>query len=103
MGRVMQGSGPASALYVRSKKKNARQVGIDSEDHRLPSETSTEQLIELISVLNRDESVSGILGQQPLPPKIDVGGSVTAVTPTKHLDGFNRLNAGLTTLGLPAD
>ena len=98
---IIVGDDPASAIYVRSKQKNARQVGIDSEDHRLPSETSTEQLIELISVLNRDESVSGILVQQPLPPQIDVGRIVIAVDPTKDVDGFNPFNAGLVALGLP--
>jgi methylenetetrahydrofolate dehydrogenase (NADP+) / methenyltetrahydrofolate cyclohydrolase len=97
---VIVGDDPGSALYVRSKQRNARQVGIDSEDHRLPSETSTEQLIELIGVMNRDESVSGILVQQPLPPQIDVGRIVVAVDPVKDVDGFHPFNAGLVALGL---
>src|SRR2546428_3073194 len=63
---IIVGENPASALYVRSKQKNARQVGIDSEDRRLPTETSTEQLVELIASLNRNESESGILVQQTL-------------------------------------
>jgi len=98
---IIVGDDPASALYVRSKQKNARQVGIDSEDHRLPTETSPEQLVELIGVLNADESVSGILVQQPLPPHIDVGRIVVAVDPVKDVDGFHPFNAGLVALGLP--
>jgi methylenetetrahydrofolate dehydrogenase (NADP+) / methenyltetrahydrofolate cyclohydrolase len=97
---IIVGDNPASALYVRSKQKNARQVGIDSEDHRLPTETSTEQLVELIRTLNRDESVSGILVQQPLPMHIDLVQVVIAVDPVKDVDGFHPFNAGLVALGL---
>jgi methylenetetrahydrofolate dehydrogenase (NADP+)/methenyltetrahydrofolate cyclohydrolase len=98
---IIVGENPASALYVRSKQKNARQVGIDSEDHRLPTETSTEQLVELIGALNRDESVSGILVQQPLPTHIDLFQVVIAVDPAKDVDGFHPFNAGLVAQGLP--
>jgi methylenetetrahydrofolate dehydrogenase (NADP+) / methenyltetrahydrofolate cyclohydrolase len=98
---IIVGDNPASALYVRSKQKNARQVGIDSVDHRLPTETSTEQLVALIGSLNRDESVSGILVQQPLPNHIDLVQVVIAVDPVKDVDGFHPFNAGLVALGLP--
>jgi methylenetetrahydrofolate dehydrogenase (NADP+)/methenyltetrahydrofolate cyclohydrolase len=98
---VIVGENPASTLYVRSKQKNAREVGIDSEDHRLPTETSTEQLVELIGALNRDESVSGILVQQPLPSHIDLFQVVIAVDPLKDVDGFHPFNAGLVAQGLP--
>jgi methylenetetrahydrofolate dehydrogenase (NADP+)/methenyltetrahydrofolate cyclohydrolase len=98
---IIVGDDPASALYVRSKQKNAREVGIDSEDHRLPTETSTEQVVELIGTLNRDESISGILVQQPLPIHIDVVQVVIAVDPLKDVDGFHPFNAGLVAQGLP--
>ena len=98
---IIVGDNAASTLYVRSKQKNARQVGIDSEDHRLPTESSTEQLLELIGSLNRDESVSGILVQQPLPSQIDVARIVIAVDPVKDVDGFHPFNAGLVAQGLP--
>jgi len=98
---IIVGENPASALYVRSKQKNARQVGIDSEDHRLPTETSTEQLVGLIGTLNRDDSVSGILVQQPLPTHIDLFQAVIAVDPAKDVDGFHPFNAGLVAQGLP--
>ncbi len=98
---IIVGDDPSSALYVRSKQKNARQVGIDSVDHRLPTETSTEQLVQLIGTLNQDESVSGILVQQPLPIQIDLVQVVIAVDPVKDVDGFHPYNAGLLAQGLP--
>jgi methylenetetrahydrofolate dehydrogenase (NADP+)/methenyltetrahydrofolate cyclohydrolase len=98
---VIVGDNAASALYVRSKQRDARQVGIDSEDHRLPTETTTDQLLELIGTLDRDESVSGILVQQPLPSHIDLYRVVIAVDPIKDVDGFHPFNAGLVAQGLP--
>jgi methylenetetrahydrofolate dehydrogenase (NADP+)/methenyltetrahydrofolate cyclohydrolase len=98
---IIVGENPASTLYVRSKQRDARQVGIDSEDHRLPSETTTEQLTQLIGSLNLDESVSGILVQQPLPAQIDLFQVVVAVDPLKDVDGFHPINAGLVAEGLP--
>jgi methylenetetrahydrofolate dehydrogenase (NADP+)/methenyltetrahydrofolate cyclohydrolase len=98
---VVVGDDPASAQYVRMKQKNAKQVGIDSEDHRLPSETTTEQLLQLVQRLSRDEDVSGILVQQPPPPHIDMTRVIEALDPVKDVDGFHPVNAGLVALGLP--
>ena len=97
---VVVGDDPASALYVRMKQKNAKQVGIDSDDHRLPSTTTTEQLLELVERLNRDDTVSGILVQQPPPPHIDMTRVIAALDPAKDVDGAHPLNAGLVALGL---
>ena len=98
---VVIGDDPASAQYVRMKQKNAKQVGIDSEDHRLPPETTTEQLLELVRALSHDEAVSGILVQQPGPPHIDMTRVIEALDPVKDVDGFHPVNAGLLALGLP--
>jgi methylenetetrahydrofolate dehydrogenase (NADP+) / methenyltetrahydrofolate cyclohydrolase len=98
---VVVGDDPASAQYVRMKQKNAKQVGIDSEDHRLPSETTTEQLLDLVRSLSRDDAVSGILVQQPPPPHIDMTRVIEALDPVKDVDGFHPINAGLVALGLP--
>jgi methylenetetrahydrofolate dehydrogenase (NADP+)/methenyltetrahydrofolate cyclohydrolase len=98
---VVVGEDPASAQYVRMKQRNAKQVGIDSEDHRLPPETTTEELLELVRNLSRDEAVSGILVQQPAPPHIDMTRVIEALDPVKDVDGFHPLNAGLLALGLP--
>jgi methylenetetrahydrofolate dehydrogenase (NADP+) / methenyltetrahydrofolate cyclohydrolase len=98
---VVVGDDPASAQYIRMKQKNAKQVGIDSEDHRLPPETTTEQLLELVRALSLDEAVSGILVQQPGPPHIDMTRVIEALDPVKDVDGFHPVNAGLVALGLP--
>jgi methylenetetrahydrofolate dehydrogenase (NADP+)/methenyltetrahydrofolate cyclohydrolase len=98
---VLVGDDPASAQYVELKQKNARQVGIDSEDHRLPASTTTDELLNLIQRLNADESVSAILIQQPTPAQIDMTRIVMALDPVKDVDGFHPINAGLVALGLP--
>ena len=97
---VVVGDDPASAQYVRMKQKNAKQVGIDSEDHRLPGETTTEQLLALVMKLNDDDGVSGILVQQPPPRHIDMTRVITALDPVKDVDGSHPFNAGLVAVGL---
>lgn len=97
---VLVGDDPASAQYVALKQKNARQVGIESEDHRLPANTTTEELLKLVSGLNADDSVSAILVQQPAPRQIDMARVVVALDPVKDVDGFHPFNAGLVALGL---
>jgi methylenetetrahydrofolate dehydrogenase (NADP+)/methenyltetrahydrofolate cyclohydrolase len=96
---VLVGEDAASATYVELKQKNAHAVGIDSEDHRLPAQTTTEQLLALSERLNADESVSGILIQQPTPKQIDIRRVVMALDPVKDVDGFHPVNAGLVALG----
>jgi methylenetetrahydrofolate dehydrogenase (NADP+)/methenyltetrahydrofolate cyclohydrolase len=98
---VLVGDDPASAQYVGLKQRNAKQAGIASEDHRLPSRTTTEELLALVERLNRDESVSGILVQQPTPSHIDMSRIVMALDPVKDVDGFHPVNAGRVALGLP--
>lgn len=96
---VVVGDDPGSALYVRMKQANAKKVGIDSDDHRLPAATTTEQLLELVESLNRDETVSGILIQQPAPRHIDMTRVITALDPVKDVDGAHPFNAGMVALG----
>jgi methylenetetrahydrofolate dehydrogenase (NADP+)/methenyltetrahydrofolate cyclohydrolase len=98
---VLVGDDPASSQYVKLKQQNARQVGIESEDHRLSAQTTTEELLGLVERLNGDESVSGILIQQPTPTQIDMARVVVALDPVKDVDGFHPFNAGLVALGLP--
>jgi len=98
---VLVGGDPASAQYVELKQRNARQAGIDSEDHRLPATTTTDELFNLVNVLNADESVSAILVQQPAPRQIDMRRVVLALDPVKDVDGFHPINAGLVSLGFP--
>ncbi|OLB82078.1 MAG: bifunctional 5,10-methylenetetrahydrofolate dehydrogenase/5,10-methenyltetrahydrofolate cyclohydrolase [Chloroflexi bacterium] len=97
---VLVGDDPASAQYVELKQRNARSVGIDSEDHRLPASTTTEELLGLVQKLNRDERVSAILIQQPTPKQIDMSRIVMEMDPVKDVDGFHPINAGKVALGL---
>ena len=96
---VVVGDDPASAQYVRMKQANAKQVGIDSDDHRLPAATTTEQLLALVETLNRDETVSGILVQQPAPRHIDMTRVIIALDPMKDVDCAHPFNAGMVALG----
>jgi methylenetetrahydrofolate dehydrogenase (NADP+)/methenyltetrahydrofolate cyclohydrolase len=96
---VLVGDDPASMQYIELKQRNARQAGIESEDHRLPATTTTEELLSLVSGLNADESVSAILVQQPAPRQIDMRRVVLALDPVKDVDGFHPVNAGLVALG----
>ena len=98
---VLVGADPASAQYVSLKQRNAHSVGIESEDHRLGAQTTTAELLELVERLNRDDTVSGILVQQPTPRQIDMATIVLALDPLKDVDGFHPVNAGLVALGLP--
>jgi methylenetetrahydrofolate dehydrogenase (NADP+)/methenyltetrahydrofolate cyclohydrolase len=98
---VLLGDDPASVQYVELKQKNARQVGIESEDHRLPANTTTADLLNLVVRLNADETVSAILVQQPAPSQIDMAQVVLAFNPVKDVDGFHPMNAGLVALGMP--
>lgn len=98
---VLVGDDPASVTYVELKQRNARNVGIEAEDHRLPAATTTDELLALVHRLNRDEQVSGILIQQPTPKQVDMRRIIFELDPVKDVDGFNPINAGLVALGLP--
>jgi methylenetetrahydrofolate dehydrogenase (NADP+)/methenyltetrahydrofolate cyclohydrolase len=91
---VLVGADPASQVYVRSKGKTAAELGMASFDHRLPPETTEDELLELIGRLNRDASVNGILVQLPLPKQIDTARVLLAIDPAKDVDGFHPINVG---------
>jgi methylenetetrahydrofolate dehydrogenase (NADP+) / methenyltetrahydrofolate cyclohydrolase len=97
---VLVGDNPASATYVTSKKKMSAQSGIRSFDHRLPGTISEAELLALITKLNDDPCIHGILVQLPLPPQIDANKVIEAVDPSKDVDGFHPMNAGRLALGL---
>jgi methylenetetrahydrofolate dehydrogenase (NADP+) / methenyltetrahydrofolate cyclohydrolase len=98
---VLVGENSASQIYVRNKRKACEQAGIDSWLHELPTDTSQPQLLELIAQLNADRTVHGILVQLPLPPQIDEGAIIRAVSPLKDVDGFGPENLGLLVAGQP--
>jgi methylenetetrahydrofolate dehydrogenase (NADP+) / methenyltetrahydrofolate cyclohydrolase len=98
---ILIGSNPASEVYVGNKTKAAVGSGMRSFDHRLPETVSEAELLTLISRLNADPVVHGILLQLPLPPQIDPGTVISAIDPAKDVDGLHPLNAGLLLGGRP--
>lgn len=98
---VLVGDNPASQVYVRNKEKACKAAGMGSILHRLPADTSTEQLLELVAQLNGDRSVHGILVQLPLPDQIDETRVLDAVAPLKDVDAFHPENVGRIVQGRP--
>jgi methylenetetrahydrofolate dehydrogenase (NADP+)/methenyltetrahydrofolate cyclohydrolase len=99
---VLVGDDPASAVYVGSKGKACREVGMISGEHRLPASVSEADLLALIAQLNADAAVDGILVQLPLPRHIDADKVIAAIDPAKDVDGFHPINAGKLAIGQPA-
>lgn len=98
---VRLGDDPASVSYVRGKDRKAREVGLQSTVHALPTETSQADLLALIAELNAAPDVDGILVQLPLPPHIDEAAVLRAVNPDKDVDGFHPVNVGELWSGRP--
>jgi len=98
---VLVGDDPASAVYVRSKQKACREVGIEPFDHDLSPDTSQEDLLALVEQLNEDDAVTGILVQLPLPEQIDEDHIIRSINPIKDVDGFHPFNAGHLFQGSP--
>jgi methylenetetrahydrofolate dehydrogenase (NADP+)/methenyltetrahydrofolate cyclohydrolase len=92
---VKVGEDPASAVYVRNKRKACEECGITSFAHDLPATTTREQLLTLIKTLNADQSVDGILLQLPLPKGLDSTEIMDTIDPAKDVDGFHPVNTGL--------
>ncbi|MGE4345191.1 MAG: bifunctional methylenetetrahydrofolate dehydrogenase/methenyltetrahydrofolate cyclohydrolase FolD [Geoalkalibacter sp.] len=98
---VLVGDDPASRVYVTMKEKACAEAGIFSDEHKLPAETSEEQLLELVAQLNADERIDGILVQLPLPDHIDESKVLEAISPKKDVDGFHPYNVGRLATGNP--
>ena len=97
---ILVGDDPASEIYIRRKQEAAKEVGILAHDYRLAEETTEEELLDVITQLNADDKVDGILLQLPLPDQIDEQRAIEAVDPAKDVDGFHPVNAGRLWLGL---
>ena len=98
---VLVGNDEASAVYVRNKVRACDELGIASEQVRLPETTSTSELLSVVERLNQDDDVDGILIQLPLPKQIEETVIIEAIDPTKDVDGFHPENVGLLTMGRP--
>jgi len=96
---VCVGNDPASEIYVRSKAKKARELGIDGIERIFPDTLSEAELLDVVASLNEDDAVDGILVQLPLPRRIDAQKVIDAIDPRKDVDGFHPINVGLLHLG----
>ena len=96
---VLVGENPASQVYVRTKSKMAKEIGMDVEDHIKDIDISEKELIDLINQLNNNDKVNGILVQLPLPDHIDSRVIIDAIDPIKDADGFHALNVGRNSIG----
>jgi methylenetetrahydrofolate dehydrogenase (NADP+)/methenyltetrahydrofolate cyclohydrolase len=99
---VIVGDHPASKVYVRNKSFACEAVGMRSQVHAMPEQTTQAQLLGFVATLNADSSVHGILVQLPLPKAIDPRAVIEAIAPDKDVDGFHYQNVGALVVGEPA-
>lgn len=98
---ILVGDDPASHSYVKGKRRDAGQVGINSIHHELAASVSQDEVIDLVESLNADETVDGILVQLPLPGSLDSEAAVEAIDPAKDVDGLHPFSLGMLMLGRP--
>lgn len=98
---VLVGEDPASQVYVGQKEKTSHALGLYSERHDLPVDTSHEDLLALVNKLNHDPRINGILVQLPLPKHINETEILFAINPQKDVDGFHPVNLGKLMIGEP--
>lgn len=99
LGVILVGDDPASKSYVSAKEKACGDIGIYSDDNRLPAETSQEELMALVDQMNQDPKINGILVQLPLPKHLDESAVLLAIDPDKDVDGFHPMNVGKMMIG----
>lgn len=98
---IQVGADPASSVYVRNKKNACAYIGINSLAYELPEETGEEELLSLVSELNKRKDVNGILVQLPLPGHINEDKIIRAIDPKKDVDGFHPQSVGALSIGQP--
>ena len=99
LGVILVGEDPASNSYVKAKEKACADIGLFSDDNRLPADTSEEALIALVERMNADPAINGILVQLPLPKHINESAVIAAIAPEKDVDGFTPVNVGRLVIG----
>lgn len=102
LGVILVGADPASISYVTAKEKACAEIGIYSDDNRLPAETSEKDLLALVDKMNKDPKINGILVQLPLPKHIDEQKVLLAIDPAKDVDGFHPVSLGKMAVGQKA-
>lgn len=96
---IQVGENPSAAIYLKSQKKSAKDIGIEFQEHTLPASTSEKELIERIRALNSDKGVTGILLQLPLPGHINSKGIHVYIDPVKDVEGMHPENVGRVIFG----
>jgi methylenetetrahydrofolate dehydrogenase (NADP+)/methenyltetrahydrofolate cyclohydrolase len=91
---ILVGKDPASEVYVKHKRKDCEEVGINSQAYDLPVSTSQGELLSLIEKLNNDDTIDGILVQLPLPAQLKSDEILECISPNKDVDGFHPFNIG---------
>ncbi len=99
LGVILVGEDPASQSYVTAKERACENIGIYSDDNRLPAETSQEELMTLVEKMNNDPKINGILVQLPLPKGLNEAEVLLAIDPAKDVDGFHPINVGKMMVG----
>ena len=99
---VLVGDHPASLAYIRAKDKTCRELGMHSRKIELPASTSQEELLRVVTDLNADPTIHGILVQSPPPPHIDEAAIVRAIDPRKDVDGFHPVNVAALAMDDPS-
>ncbi len=99
---IMVGDNSASQVYVRNKSKACEKAGIEFEEFLFDKDTTEEKLLDTIDMLNKDESVHGILLQSPVPKHINIQKAFEKISPQKDVDGFNAVNVGKLSIGQDA-
>ena len=99
LGVILVGDDPASRSYVTAKERSCEELGIYSDDNRLPADTSGEDLIALIKKMNADPKINGILVQLPLPKHINESEVLLTIDPAKDVDGLHPMNVGKMMVG----
>lgn len=99
LGVILVGEDPASKSYVTAKERACEEIGIYSDDNRLPAETTQEDLMALVEKMNKDPKINGILVQLPLPKHLNEAEVLLAIDPDKDVDGFHPMNVGKMVVG----
>ncbi len=99
LGVVLVGDDPASKSYVTAKEKACAEIGLFSDDNRLPATTTQAELMALVQRLNNDPNIHGILVQLPLPKGLDESEVLLAIDPSKDVDGFHPMSVGRMVIG----
>lgn len=99
LGVILVGDDPASKSYVTAKERACEEIGLYSDDNRLPRDTTQSDLITLVKKMNTDPKINGILVQLPLPKHINESDVLMAIDPSKDVDGFHPVSVGKMMIG----